>query len=533
MEEKWFGAMLDMSRNAVMKPSEVKNFAKILKSFGYNMIQLYTEDTYEVDGEPYFGYMRGRYTKEELADIVAYCESIGVEVIPCIQTLAHLNQIFRSGEYAGIRDTEDILLVGDGRTYALIENMFKTVKQVFRSEYIHIGMDEAHMLGLGRYLDRHGYRDRFDILSEHLAKVIEIAKKYDLKPIMWSDMFFRLANHGAYYSDGDVITDRIVSKCPDGVELVYWDYYHEDRESYDRMIAQHKKFGRPTWFAGGAWSWTGFAPLDRWSLDTMTPAMKACAENGVENVLITMWGDNGKECSFYSLLPVLFKLRRIYDGITDEEEIKKQFRETTGEDYDRMLSLELPNRVSPDDLRRSNVSKVMLYNDPLTGIFDSAVDPGAPADYRAHAVTLRENAKGSGYAYLFECEAALCDLLAVKYDLGARARVAYQNGDKAALGAIVKDFERTSELLEAFYRKFKALWMKENKPFGFEIQDIRLGGLKQRLITAREKIAAYAAGEIGAIEEYDAELLDYIRPGTGGKMPQYNNYAAIASASVL
>ena len=46
MEQSYFGAMLDMSRNAVMKPEKVKEFAKILKSFGYNMLQLYTEDTF-------------------------------------------------------------------------------------------------------------------------------------------------------------------------------------------------------------------------------------------------------------------------------------------------------------------------------------------------------------------------------------------------------------------------------------------------------------------------------------------------------
>ena len=528
---KRFGTMLDMSRNAVMKPSEVKNFAKILKSFGYNMIQLYTEDTYEVDGEPYFGYMRGRYTKEELSDIVSYCESIDVEVIPCIQTLAHLGLIFRNSDYAKIRDTADILLVGDERTYEFIENMFKTVKQVFKSKYIHIGMDEAHMLGLGKYLDLHGYRNRFDILNEHLERVIVIAEKYGLTPIMWSDMFFRLANHGAYFSKDDIITDEIVKKCPKGVELVYWDYIHEEKEFYDNMIAQHKKFDRPVWFAGGAWCWNGFAPLNKWSIDTMTPAMNACAENEIENVFITMWGDNGKECSFYSLLPVLFKIRKNYEGITDDEEIKKLFKETTGEDYDQMMSLDLPNRVAPDNLRRSNVSKVMLYNDPLIGIFDSAVNECAPADYKAHAKTLYEYAKESNYAYIFECEAALCELLSVKYDLGMRARTAYARGDKAVLGAIVKDFEKARELLEVFYQKFKTLWMKENKPFGFEIQDIRFGGLKQRLITAKEKIAAYINGEIDTIEEYEVELLDYLRPGTRGIMPQYNSYAATASAN--
>ena len=99
MEKSYFGVMLDCSRNAVMKPEKVKDFAKTIKALGYNMIQLYTEDTFEVDGEPYFGYLRGRYTKEELKDMVSYCNSIGVEMIPCIQTLAHLNAIFRWRPY--------------------------------------------------------------------------------------------------------------------------------------------------------------------------------------------------------------------------------------------------------------------------------------------------------------------------------------------------------------------------------------------------------------------------------------------------
>ena len=136
---KTFGVMLDMSRNGVMKPEQVKKFAKVISTFGYNMIQLYTEDTYEVDNEPYFGYMRGRYTKAELKDIVHYCNSIGVEVVPCIQTLAHLNQIFRWDTYKEINDFGDILLVGKERTYSLIENMFKTLRECYTTNKIHIG----------------------------------------------------------------------------------------------------------------------------------------------------------------------------------------------------------------------------------------------------------------------------------------------------------------------------------------------------------------------------------------------------------
>ena len=61
--------MLDCSRNAVMKPQKIKEFIDILAEIGYNTLELYMEDTYEVEGEPYFGYLRGGYSTTELKDL--------------------------------------------------------------------------------------------------------------------------------------------------------------------------------------------------------------------------------------------------------------------------------------------------------------------------------------------------------------------------------------------------------------------------------------------------------------------------------
>ena len=84
---KRFGLMMDMSRNSVMNMPSLKKLIPALADMGYNFIMLYTEDTYEIPEEPYFGHFRGRYTQAELKDFVAFCEGYGVEVIPCIQTL--------------------------------------------------------------------------------------------------------------------------------------------------------------------------------------------------------------------------------------------------------------------------------------------------------------------------------------------------------------------------------------------------------------------------------------------------------------
>ena len=99
-----FGTMVDCSRNAVMNVPAVKKWIDVTAAMGYNTLMLYTEDTYEVDGQPYFGYMRGRYSKAELRELDDYAAEKGMELIPCIQTLAHLNAIFRWPQYAAFRD---------------------------------------------------------------------------------------------------------------------------------------------------------------------------------------------------------------------------------------------------------------------------------------------------------------------------------------------------------------------------------------------------------------------------------------------
>lgn len=116
-------AMIDVSRNAVHTPAEMKRFLARLVLCGYTGCLLYMEDTYELEGYPYFGYMRGRYSKEELREFDRFSQSIGLELIPCIQTLAHMRSPLKWDWTADIRDTDGILLLEEPKTYALIDDM--------------------------------------------------------------------------------------------------------------------------------------------------------------------------------------------------------------------------------------------------------------------------------------------------------------------------------------------------------------------------------------------------------------------------
>lgn len=513
MEYKHFGVMLDCSRNAVIKVETLKKLIDDLVKIGYNAVELYTEDTYEVQGEPYFGHMRGRYTAAEIKEIDAYARERGVELIPCVQTLAHLETIFRWGEYRPILDCDDILLIDEERTYTLIENIFKTLAENFTSRRVNIGMDEAHMVGLGQFLDKQGFQNRFDILLRHLSKVAAIAEKYGFTPHMWSDMFFRLLTGGPYYVKGVSIPENVRKLVPENVELAYWDYYTKDGELYDEMFRAHAEFGRKTWFAGGVWTWRSFAPMNAFSLETMGAAMRSVRKYGIEDVILTLWGDNGGECSFFSALPALYAVRQYADGNFDEEAIKQGFKQALGYEFDDFMLLDLPNQTEkengyekPGNAQRT---KLMLFNDPFLGLSDRLAEVCEGTDYSEYAKRLSNAAERAGeYAYIFKALSDCCIALEHKARLGLRTREAYQKGDKDKLQVLCGEYQAAIDSIEVFYASFKTLWDKENKPFGWETQTVRFGGLLQRLKECKERLEKYVAGETEKIDELEEPLLD-------------------------
>ena len=373
-----FGTMLDCSRNAVYSVKALKRWIDLTADLGYNTLMLYTEDTYEVENQPYFGHFRGRYSREELQEIDAYAKERGMELIPCIQTLAHLNALMRWPQYMAIRDTDDILLAEDERTYQLVEDMFRSLAASFTSRLVNIGMDEAHMVGLGRYLDQHGFTDRTQILVRHLARVAEIAARYGFECLMWGDMFFRLAAHGEYYAENVVVTEEIRAMIPDNVRLVYWDYYSQNAKKYSQMMAAHDRIKDGCWFAGGLWTWSGFAPHNYFSLNTV------------------------------AVLPSLFYASELAKGNSSLPAIKAAFKEKYGISFDRYLLLDLPDTFESRQEASHNIynaDKYMLYNDPFMGALDSTAKPGGAEEF-ARAGRRLARVDAGEFDYLFKAEKA-------------------------------------------------------------------------------------------------------------------------------
>ena len=93
--------------------------------------------------------------------------------------------------------------------------------------------------------------------------------------------------------------------------------------------------------------------------------------------------------------------------------------------------------------------------------------------------------------------------------------------------------DETLARLERFHDAYQAQWMQENKPHGFDVQDIQLGGLMQRVKTCRARLEDYCAGRLDRLEELEAAQLDFFDHGKRCAEPVATHWGQIATANIV
>lgn len=181
---KWRGFMMDVSRHffdkeyilstidqlALLKMNtlhlhlvddqgwriEIKKYPKLTEVGGFRVDQ---EDkhwdarpTPELGEEATYG---GFYTQEDIREIVAYATSRGINVVPEIEMPAHVMSAIAAYPQlscfqdpimvpsGGVWPITEIYCAGKESTFEFLENVLVEVMELFPSQYIHVGGDEA------------------------------------------------------------------------------------------------------------------------------------------------------------------------------------------------------------------------------------------------------------------------------------------------------------------------------------------------------------------------------------------------------
>ena len=536
------GPMFDGSQaSSLMNIDALKKMLLISAGMGFNMMMIYCEDCYEIEGEPYFGNMRPRYLRKEFTLIDDYAYSLGIELIPCIQVLGHLTDVINRAPYQNLSDQPSVLLVGDEDVYRLIDKMLATMSECFRSRRIHLGMDEAYGLGLGNYLLKNGYKSKTDIMKEHLERVYALTQKYGMKPMMWCDMFFSAkSKNGASYRDPEVVFDENDRKAvPRGMSLVYWDYYSFDIKHYEFFADKVNCLSDDVIFAGCARNVRTFGCHYHKGKRTTDAALTACKNQGIREFIATVWGDDHRESSNFSVLTQLQNFAENMYSITPEDScIAERFEACTNVSWEDMMDIDLLDAVpgfTDDNLENQPVSKGLMWQNILMGILDADLKQGV---FRTHYETLQKkfelsSAKYPEYRYLFTFYSHLANVLKDKAEAGLELARAYKDGNKDLLKDYAENIlPRLMEAVKQLRLSHRDYFYTEYKPIGWEILDVRYGSVICGTDTAIKRLTDYLSGKISAIEELEEERLSFFPEGKF-PVPPNINFSTICSASTI
>ena len=129
---------------------EIKKYPRLTEVGAYRAETVVPGTWDQYDGVPYGGY----YTQDDVREVVAYAAERGITVMPEIEMPGHAVAALTAypelgcvGEGYQVRRTwgiaEDIFCAGKDEVFTFLKDVLSEVLELFPSQYIHIGGDEA------------------------------------------------------------------------------------------------------------------------------------------------------------------------------------------------------------------------------------------------------------------------------------------------------------------------------------------------------------------------------------------------------
>ncbi len=276
------GFHLDL-RIQVMKIPALKDFALKLSKNGINTLIMEWEASYPYDKHNIISNNLA-YSREEIKSFIAYCNSLGIDVIPLQQSFGHVEYILKHYRYKDLReDQKDYSQVNPLREEdckALFKDLYQDMISTHTSKYIHIGGDETYLLGHSEESKKKVaavgkgrlYGDYLKILCD---LVIELGKQ----PIVWADIALN-------YPDA-------LKLLPKETILVDWNYGW----ALDRF-GDHKKLmesGFEIWGAPALRSAPDNYFLTNWNkhFKNIQEFIPQARELGYKGMIMTSWSTSG------------------------------------------------------------------------------------------------------------------------------------------------------------------------------------------------------------------------------------------------
>lgn len=354
------GFHLDIARGGVPRVETFKRILRWLFILKYNHLAIYLEDLFPWRRHPQIGRLRGRLQEEELREVIEYGERLGVEVLPSLELSGHMENILTLPEFKAYSEwhnpREGCLALGDPEAREFAYSLLEEVLELFPSKYIHLGGDETWALGRGRSLNKTWRFEGPRLYEEHHARMIKMALEKGKKPILWGDM---ITGMHLRKEEGEVWAGLMESPTWKEALIANWDYTPTHKQHFRERIRMLKDRGIQQIACPGLSNWLKYHPNYQAALENLKGFLEAAREEGLQGFLITAWGDDGEECLFSLLEPLMLAAMELAEGRGEWEE---KWLALSGEKEEVLRARRLFGSPQVSDMLKPIVFKGSIYH---------------------------------------------------------------------------------------------------------------------------------------------------------------------------
>ncbi len=293
------GVMLDISRGRIPKPENIIKLLELLRDIKYNHFEIYI-DGLVFEFEHFKKYIEGKdvLTIEELKKIKKYCIENFIELVPVQNGFGHMEKWLKIPELEDLaikRDDGgecDTINPFDDRSVELVDTLYSDLFPYFNSEYVNIGMDEPHSLGMGQTKEACEKEGKDNVYISFLNRIIKLVnEKYNRTPMFFDDIIFEKPE----------CIEKIEGNC------VVMDWGYETETPFTARCELLSRLGLKFYTCPGTSTWGSYTGRFDNMIYNIENAVKACIAYNGEGMLLTDWGDGGHpQCIAMSYIPYVF-----------------------------------------------------------------------------------------------------------------------------------------------------------------------------------------------------------------------------------
>ena len=285
------GVMLDISRGRVPKLETLIELVEHLADFKINEFQLYTEHTFAYRRYPSVWQSWGALTGEEIRQLDARCQQLGIDLVPNQNSFGHLRHFL---EYPRLKKLAEVSLPyadGGGEfvrrpstlapnhpgTLAFLRGLYDELLPNFSSQFFNAGCDETWDLGRGQSNKLCVAKGQGRVYLDFLRQIHREVSVRGKTMMFWGDIILKYP--------------RLINELPRDVIALNWGY--EADHPFDREAALFAKAKIPFYVCPGTSTWQTLIGRHDNALANLRAAARAGHKHGALGYLITDWGDGG------------------------------------------------------------------------------------------------------------------------------------------------------------------------------------------------------------------------------------------------